>query len=136
MTKAAPVIDRKEHARIIGHGKPLVQCLFNPLTLESITQIEAALRDLKLTTGRGYVAVPVGQPHGGPKYFMALIRTEVEAVHRAYRAGKLRGISPEIGRVYDFEALRRLSENGASEFNPGNYPPEFLDYLRAHFAKR
>ncbi len=128
-----PVIGRKEHARIIEKGRELDMLLFDPLTLESIAEIESQLLELSQATGEEYVAVPLGQPCGGPKRPIALPREDVDAVHRAYE-GALRGISPEIGRAYDLQAERELLEGGKSEFNPDHYPPEFIGYLSEHFS--
>lgn len=127
------LIDRKEHALIIESMKKIDPGLFDPLTLDSIAEIESQLRELSKATGKEYVAVPLGQPYGGPKRPVALPREDVDAVHHAYE-GELRGISPEIGRAYDLQEERKRLEAEALVFNPNHYPPKFLDYLRTHFS--
>ena len=135
MTKTAtPEMGRKLHTRIINEGIELDSRLFAPFTLESILVIERKLQELHERTGREYVAVPVGQPYGGPKRPMALPREDVDAAHRAYQTG-LRGVSPEIGRVYDLQAKREELKNGISPFNPEHYPSKFLAFLGLCFGK-
>jgi hypothetical protein len=135
MTKTAtPEMSREQHAQIIEAGIELDSKLFTPITLESILAIERRLQELNEQTGREYVAVPVGQPYGGPKKPIALPREDVEAAHRAYETA-LRGISPEIGRAYDLSAERERLENGKQAFNPAHYPQKFLDFLSSYSHK-
>ena len=131
---ATPEIGRKEHDRIIKNRTELDGRLFAPLTLASISVIECKLQELREQTGCEYVAVPIGQPYGGPKRPVALPREDVDAVHRAYQNG-LRGVSPEIGRAYDLQAERERLENNRPVFNSDYYPPEFLKFLRYCFNK-
>ena len=65
---------------------------------------------------------------------MALLREDVDAAHRVYQ-NKLRGISPEIGRVYDLPAERERLEKGTPAFNPAHYPSKFLDFLSSYANK-
>ena len=127
---AKPEISRKAHTQLIENGIKLDDRLFAPLTLEGISVIESELQKLREQTGFEYVAVPVGQPYGGPKRPMALPREEVDAAHRAYRKG-LRGISPEIGRAYELQVERERLESGRTAFNPDHYPLNFIDFLRS-----
>lgn len=135
MTKTAiPEIGRKEHNLIIEKGTGLDSRLFTPLTLDGISVIERQLQELRKQTGREYVVVPVGQPYGGPKRPMALPKEDVDAAHRAYKAG-LRGISPEIGRAYDLPAEKERLANGMPAYDSDHYPPEFLKFLNLHFGR-
>ncbi len=135
MTKTAtPEMSREQHALIVEKGVELDRRLFTPFTLDSILLIERRLQELSKQTGREYVAVPVGQPYGGPKKPIALPREDVEAAHRAYTTA-LRGISPEIGRAYDLLTERERLETGKPAFNPAHYPQNFLDFLSSYARK-
>ena len=134
MKTALHYIGREEHDEIIKKGIALDGKLFAPLTLDSILAIESRLQKLRKQTGREYVAVPVGQPYGGPKRPMAIPKENVYAVHCAYTQG-LQGVSPEIGRAYDLQAERERLKNPGFIFNPKHYPRVFLDFLRLCFQK-
>ncbi len=127
MTMNQAEMDRKKHQRIIDNGIVLDSQLFDCLTLDSILAIQLQLQSLREQKGKEYVVVSVGQPYGGPKRLLALPREDVDAAHRAYRMG-LRGISPEIGRVYDLNAERELLKH-LPTVNLSCYPPEFLSFL-------
>ncbi len=131
---AVKEIGRNEHDKIIKKAIRLDSRLFNPLTIDSIIQIENELAELQARTGQEYIVVPVGQPYGGPKQPMAIPREDVDAVHSAYNNG-LRGVSPEIGRAYDFAAERKRLEAGKPAFDPSHYPPRFLGFLQKYLHK-
>ncbi|MEK6874948.1 MAG: hypothetical protein AABX52_04330 [Nanoarchaeota archaeon] len=135
MTRRSALMSRKEHETIIKKGIELEERLFSPLTLENIVIIENQLKVLLKQKKREYVAVPVGQPYGGPKRYMALPRDDVDVAHHAY-ISVLHGISPEIGMPYDLEAQRYRLENGGDISDPSHYPPQFLNFLSFHFNKR
>lgn len=135
MTKILlPEMSREQHAQIIEKGIVFDIKLVTPFTLDSILLIERQLQELRKKTGREYVIVPVGQPCGGPKRPIALVREDVDAAHRAYQK-RLRGISPEIGRAYDLLSERERLENGRPMFSHACYPLGFLGFLSSYSKK-
>lgn len=134
MANATRLMDRSQHDKVVDKAIEFDPVLFSPPTLESIARIENTLAELKSKTGRDYVAVFVGQPFGGPKHPMAIPKDDVEAAHRAY-SDKLRGISPEIGRVYDLFSERQRLEEDRPRFNLSAYPKQFQDFLRKYWDK-
>jgi hypothetical protein len=128
-------MSRAQHAQIIENGIVLDRMLFAPLTLDSIPTIERQLQELREQTGCEYVVVPVGQPYGGPKRPMALPREDIDAAHRAYQ-DELRGVSPEIGRVYDLQSERERLKKGRPTFNPAHYPLKFRGFLSSHYRRQ
>ena len=98
-------LERKTHDEIISKYSIQIDQRLFPLTLKSIERIEVLLEELSSRKKAEYVIVSFGQPYGGPTRPLALPKEYVTMIHQAYNKG-LKGISPAIGRPYDFNAER------------------------------